>query len=99
VQERFRAYLAARVPAIHQCHESERARYPRLASGELVFTFTIAPDGRLVDVKLVVDELDRERLVRCIVAVLGSWRVPVSNGSEPTPGTLRLELRPVGSGA
>jgi hypothetical protein len=67
--EKLAAYLRSRAAALRYCIEREASR-ANVPNGEIVLSFSIAPNGRLTDIEISKDTLKNEDIPVCLKAVV-----------------------------
>jgi len=66
-------------PGIQFCYDNELKRDPGLR-GKIVAALTVAPSGRVTDVRIVTDSVGSSRLSGCVLAQIREWRFPAVSG-------------------
>ncbi len=68
-------FIRDRHSAIESCYEAQLKRVPSL-KGKVVVRFTIAENGRVVDVAIEENTTQNEEVSACIVAKMRAWTTP-----------------------
>ncbi len=77
------AAIRERIEELQTCYERELANDPNL-QGRVLVQFTVEPSGRFTDVVAIEDSLGTDAVAACVVALLGTTRVPTG----PRSGTV-----------
>ncbi len=80
---------------IRDAYHRELLKHPGI-EGEIAVSFTVTPDGDVVDVKVDKSTLNWPPLETEILSRIGSWKFPPFKG-EPIPATVPYVFRPGGS--
>ncbi len=80
---------------IRDDYHRELLKHPGI-EGEIAVSFTVTPDGDVIDVKIDKSTLNWPPLETEILSRIGSWKFPPFKG-KPIPATVPYMFRPGGS--
>lgn len=85
--------VQAELPTIQQrCYQRRLARFPGL-QGVITVAWTIGPDGRVQDPRVVHNGTGDEWLARCTRNVVSRMRFPQATNGQRTPARYPFQFR------